>query len=106
MRQLHLDCADVNARGRHVYEKAGFVLEGHDRDSSTDRRRDPDTGVPLHSTPVRSGMLSFAILRSEYAKLAGVAGLAPAEVGEAGRWVPMAPGEPVPMPTLTPAARL
>ena len=54
MRQLHLDCADVNARGRHVYEKAGFFLEGHARDSSTDRRRDPDTGVP--SYPVNSSL--------------------------------------------------
>jgi RimJ/RimL family protein N-acetyltransferase len=112
--KLYLNCKDVNERGRHVYEKVGFVLESHERDSGVDERLHPETGEPLHgSTVVRAGSCQYGLLRDEYAELAGIeGGLEPVET-TAGptEWVPVAPGEPWPERTLTgpvstPAARL
>ena len=42
--KLHLNTQAYNARGRHVYEKAGFVLEGLARDVGLDKRVDHKTG--------------------------------------------------------------
>jgi RimJ/RimL family protein N-acetyltransferase len=106
--KFYLNCADVNARGRHVYEKVGMVLESHDRESRTDRRLNPHTGEPLHgSTVVRAGNCQYGLLRSEYAKLAGIDGGLQDVDPTAGPtdWVPVKPGEMIPERMLTgPAA--
>jgi RimJ/RimL family protein N-acetyltransferase len=101
--KFYLNCADVNARGRHVYEKVGMVLESHDRDSSTDARLHPQTGEPLHgSTVVRAGSCQYGLLRREYAELAGIQAVDEVDpTAGPSQWEPVEPGEPWPERTLT-----
>ena len=87
------------------------MQEGHERAIGFDTRLDPETGVPLHDHKVRSGTWTFAMLREEYAALAGLdaetVGVVDPDLGPVSEhWEAVAAGEPLPLlrKLTTPAA--
>lgn len=59
--RVSLECADTNARSYRVAERCGMVLEGHFRE----KKRNAEGAF--------SGTLHYALLRSEFDRLAGTA---------------------------------